>query len=255
MLDELDIGAQPQYTAWYPNYNSDPSILICPSDAEQKIDDLKDDNGDWDFYKPNHNYTYSYAYIGWMFDLLNKPYLPPVLIDSLTNLSAGTSALGLPTPEGGYISAQFGALIDELLRKVLVNASSSSTAGIEMLKIVNADVDVPLGLGNGGGEVIYRLKEGNERFMITDVNNPQTSAMAQSSLFAMMDLFGNSGGIALFNHVPGGCNVLFMDGHVDWIPYVAPAPGQDNSVTMDLGATQPILPSLAGIIGIFNSDL
>ena len=91
--------------------------------------------------------------------------------------------------------------------------------------------------------------------MITDVNNPQTSAMAQSSLFAMLDLFGNSGGIALFNHVPGGCNVLFMDGHVDWIPYVAPAPGQDNSASMDLGATQPVLPSMGGIIGIFNAAL
>ncbi|HQN01932.1 MAG TPA: hypothetical protein PLL36_12695, partial [Candidatus Hydrogenedentes bacterium] len=46
-----------------------------------------------------------------------------------------------------------------------------------------------------------------------------------------MDLFGNGGGIAQFNHVPGGCNVLYMDGHVDWIPYVAPAPGQGNSPT------------------------
>ncbi|NLV45917.1 MAG: DUF1559 domain-containing protein [Candidatus Hydrogenedentes bacterium] len=253
LLEELDLGAQPQYTAWYPNYNSDPSILICPSDAENSIDDLKNADGDWDFYKPNQSYTYSYLYIGWMFDLLNKPYLPPVEISSLANLSAGTSALSLPAPDGGFISAQFGALIDELLRKVLTEANPP--VGISMLRVVGEDVDVPAGLGNGGGDTIYRLKEGNERFMITDVNNPQTSAMAQSSLFAMMDLFGNSGGIALFNHVPGGCNVLFMDGHVDWIPYVAPAPGQDNSVSMDLGATQPVLPSLAGVIGIFNADL
>ncbi|NLO33785.1 MAG: hypothetical protein GX117_10595, partial [Candidatus Hydrogenedentes bacterium] len=91
-------------------------------------------------------------------------------------------------------------------------------------------------------------------FMITDVNNPQTSAMAQSNLFTMMDLFGNYGAIVFFNHVPGGCNVLFMDGHVDWIPYVPPAPGQDNTVSMDLGATQPILPSVGGIIGLFSSQ-
>ena len=31
----------------------------------------------------------------------------------------------------------------------------------------------------------------------------------------------------------------------------APAPGQDNSASMDLGATQPVLPSMANIIGIF----
>ncbi len=224
--------------------------MICPSDAEDSIDDLKDANGDWDFYK-RKRHSRSYMYIGWMFDLLNKPYLPPVQMSSLTNLSAGTAALDLPAPDEGYISAQFGATIDELLRRVLIDALPSSTAGIALLEIVGADLDVVPGVGNGGGETIYRLKEGNERFLITDVNNPQTSAMAQSSLFTMMDLFGNGGGIAQFNHVPGGCNVLYMDGHVDWIPYVAPAPGQDNSVSMDLGATQPVLPSLAGVIGIF----
>ena len=78
--------------------------------------------------------------------------------------------------------------------------------------------------------------------------------MAQSTLFAMMDTFSNSGGIKFFNHVPGGCNVLYMDGHVDWVPYVAPAPGQDNTESMDLGATQPVLPSLASLIGIFTSE-
>jgi len=41
---------------------------------------------------------------------------------------------------------------------------------------------------------------------------------------------------------------------VDWVPYVAPAPGQDNTESMDLGATQPVLPSLASLIGIFTSE-
>ena len=85
--------------------------------------------------------------------------------------------------------------------------------------MANADWDVTNGVGNGGGDTIYRLKEGNERFMITDVNNPQTSAMAQSTIWGMMDTFGNYDAIAYFNHVPGGCNVLFMDGHVVFIKY------------------------------------
>ena len=29
----------------------------------------------------------------------------------------------------------------------------------------------------------------------------------------------SSGGVGKFNHIPGGCNVLYMDGHVGWIRY------------------------------------
>ena len=257
IAEQVTPAAQPMISALYPNYNSDPSILICPSDAENDIEDLQNADGDWNFYQPEAQsgkaaYTYSYFYCGWMFDLLDKPYLPPVEISTFPNLVAGTAAIGLPAPASGFAPQQFGAALDKGLAELM---TVTDPAGVGIMEKMCSDLEVAVGLGNGQGDVVYRLKEGNERFMITDVNNPQTAAMAQSTLFAMMDLFSNSGGIALFNHVPGGCNVLFMDGHVDWIPYVAPAPGQDNSVSMDLGATQPVLPSLAGVIGIFNSGL
>lgn len=254
--EAMELAAAPMVSCWYPNYNSDPAILICPSDAQEKVDDLKDANGDWDFWKDNNNYRagYSYAYIGWMFDLLDKPYLPPVDMTSLTNLSAISGTLGLVLPSGtAFVPQQFGAGIDGLLGEIL-DKISDTPAGVVLRRIADADIEVASGLGNGGGDIIYRLKEGNERFMITDVNNPQTSAMAQSSLFAMADLFANVGAVAFFNHVPGGCNVLFMDGHVDWIPYIPPAPGQDNSTSMDLGATQPVLPSMCNIIGLFAAS-
>lgn len=256
--DALEIAAAPLVSAWYPNYNSDPAILICPSDAEDKVDNLKDDNGDWNFWKEGKNYKagLSYAYIGWMFDLLDKPYLPPIDISTFPNLGAAASAFDFAIPSNGLVPQQFAAVIDALLGEAVAFISSGSTTpyGIKLRQIADTDFEVTVGVGNGGGDTIYRLKEGNERFMITDVNNPQTSAMAQSSLFAMMDLFGNYGkAVAYFNHVPGGCNVLFMDGHVDWIPYVAPAPGQDNTTSMDLGATQPVMPSLANIIGLFTT--
>jgi len=170
------------------------------------------------------------------------------------NLSAISATLGWAVPTDGMIAAQFGSAVDGILSKLLAPENFSTTlGGIVLRRISDEDIKVEAGVGNGGGDTIYRLKEGNERFLITDVNNPQTSAMAQSTLFAMMDQFGNYGSVAFFNHVPGGCNVLFMDGHVDWIPYVAPAPGQNNTVSMDLGAKQPVLPSIAGIIGLFNS--
>ena len=80
---------------------------------------------------------------------------------------------------------------------------------------------------------LMRLREGVERFMITDINNPAASSKAQSEIFVMFDGFGApnelwagspDNGIAQFNHVPGGCNVLYMDGHVEFLRVNAKAP-------------------------------
>jgi len=75
--------------------------------------------------------------------------------------------------------------------------------------------------GNGTSDTIYRLREGVERFMITDINNPAASNKAQSEILIMSDLLSNTGADQLFNHIPGGCNVLFMDGHVAFQKYEA----------------------------------
>ena len=64
--------------------------------------------------------------------------------------------------------------------------------------------------------------------MITDINNPAASAMAQSEVPVMFDALATGTdmvpkqiavGIGKFNHVPGGCNVLYMDGHVEFVKY------------------------------------
>jgi prepilin-type processing-associated H-X9-DG protein len=62
-----------------------------------------------------------------------------------------------------------------------------------------------------------RLREGIERFFITDINNSAASSQAQSQFAVMWDqisTFTND-----FNHVPGGANVLYMDGHVGFLRY------------------------------------
>jgi prepilin-type N-terminal cleavage/methylation domain-containing protein/prepilin-type processing-associated H-X9-DG protein len=74
--------------------------------------------------------------------------------------------------------------------------------------------------GNYSGAVLYKMREGIERFMISDINNPAGSAVAQSTIPVMFDsVFGGSfgDGAYRFNHLPGGGNVLYMDGHVSFI--------------------------------------
>lgn len=69
----------------------------------------------------------------------------------------------------------------------------------------------------GGYDSILRLREGIERFYITDINNPASSARAQSEIVTMHD--GVSDEATHFNHIPGGGNVLYMDGHVEFMKY------------------------------------
>jgi len=65
---------------------------------------------------------------------------------------------------------------------------------------------------------VYRFREGIERFLITDINNPATSANAQSEIAVMWDSVRTDNGAPLegeVNHLPLMANVLFMDGHVE----------------------------------------
>lgn len=90
--------------------------------------------------------------------------------------------------------------------------------------------------GDSLPDAYRRLREGVERFLITDINNPAGSAAGQSTIPAMMDAWGmtDHGDEALgsgsgwgnyeadtlvFNHLPGGANVLYMDGHVEFQRY------------------------------------
>jgi prepilin-type processing-associated H-X9-DG protein len=85
----------------------------------------------------------------------------------------------------------------------------------ESLEPAQRDEDLPRDestLSEGEGvPVLYRLREGVERFFITDINNPAGSALATSMIPVMWERPGN--------HEPSGGNVLFMDGHVEYLRY------------------------------------
>ncbi|MCC6695024.1 MAG: hypothetical protein IT365_05275 [Candidatus Hydrogenedentes bacterium] len=87
------------------------------------------------------------------------------------------------------------------------------------------------------------MREGIERFQITDINNPAGSAKAQSDIMMLRDegfLDSYTPGVGFsevyeFNHIPGGVNALWMDGHVEFIKY----PGEWGSRTQWL--TPPVM--------------
>jgi len=111
-------------------------------------------------------------------------------------------------------------------------------------KLVN-DNGAPPGGGfwkdDDGSELpstIMRLREGAERFFITDINNPAASARAQSEAVVLFDAWAagmqatyypsTNMAQSVFNHIPGGANVLYMDGHVEYVRLNADVPVQVN---------------------------
>lgn len=62
-------------------------------------------------------------------------------------------------------------------------------------------------------KTLYRLREGIERFYITDINNPAASAQVQSDIPVLMqNVFRDD-----LVKATGGAKVLFLDGHVEFV--------------------------------------
>ena len=212
------LAAGPHVPSIFPEYLTDPNIVICPSDAEASLEDLINPyTKESEFYincddaeRGMWRVDTSYIYLGWVFDQCDDyPPGDPRLMD--------LAALGAP--------GKFGPTQFLLMMMQLETVPEEQVPGK-----TDEDIDVGEPFGNGGLGTIYRLREGIERFMITDINNPAASAKAQSEVYIMWDLVASDS--RGFNHVPGGCNVLYLDGHVDFIRYPGDAP-----VTMSMAET------------------
>ena len=184
----------------YPEYLTDINVCVCPSDSERDKDlESFKTNGVVDTCK---FYSYSYQYIPYA--LTDKLLLAPGVGPNDATLQ----------PDGtlvNYLNTDFLAAMTTLLNNISNWGSDAATASV-------FDSDA-----NSGSATGYRLREGVERFMITDINNPAASSRAQSEMFVMWDdVSGNTAG--LFNHVPGGGNVLYLDGHVSFVRYPGATP-------------------------------
>ena len=198
--------------ALYPEYLSDDKLLVCPSDSDG-LALLKSGgpNGVGFWYltdgkggrviDPDRFSTLSYLYFGWSTRRAVE----------LENTAAMQRKAGV----------SFNANIDAPMKDTDLNVADTAAGGLGA------------GTGNGGGDTIYRLREGVERFFITDINNAGSGAMSQSSLPVMIDTV--SAKSQNFNHIPGGGNVLYMDGHCEFIRYPGEYPIDKNSVEIVTG--------------------
>ncbi len=175
----------PDGRAIYPEYLTDARILVCLSDEDGQ-DEF--DAGRW-----------------WRTDDLGTSKIPdsvePCLFDQLSYYYTGWLLRGewMTDPATKDASRRFVTAFDEQMKKT------------------DPDHDWTYIDEEDEAHAIFRLKDGIERFLITDVNNPARSVYAQSTIPVMFDKVSLK--VVDFNHVPGGGNVLFMDGHVEFIRY------------------------------------
>lgn len=197
------IDAIPDGYSIYPEYLSDATIFNCPSDAQP----VKIQDGEW---SPNDSYAdgilpcrmsmRSYNY--YSFAIMNKDLLAP-----------GVDQNKDPFDFANDINPLFIAGIADLVNKVYAWGQDPNSTDSGFF-----DDD-----RERDSLTVRRLREGVERFFITDINNPAGSSLAQSTVWIMSDDI-NQGQPQYMNHIPGGCNVLYMDGHVSFGHYPGDTP-------------------------------
>ena len=217
----------PDGPAIYPEYLTDAAIAICPSDGDgQTLWDAGYFNRDYDPDKPTDACrldAISYWYMGWA--IMKEHFILPGADENLMPSELGVNI------DGGLWTAMYEDLI--------LPAWTASLGG-DFSGYAAFDQDLQFTGDSGREMTVHRLREGIERFFITDINNPAASAMAQSEVPVMYDAVTSV--TKDFNHVPGGANVLYMDGHVDFLKYPSRYPASVAWAT----ATGDITETIAG---------
>ena len=256
--DRLGIIACPRISSIYPEYLTDVAIALCPSDPDAgdalERSTLDDGSSCITYMKWRGECAYtvgeSYMYSGYVFDRISDddPREPiSTIVGPLQAL--GGSVGDLDTSSDGPAQFIIGILQlfanSDMIDAAITNPNDAKIMAILDKNITGPGLEPPTsgaeGRGNGGSSTIYRLMEGIERFMITDINNPGASAQAQSTVFIMFDHVSTAP--QFYNHVPGGSNVLYMDGHVEFIRY------------QEVGAEPPLNGLAANGISIFLQAL
>ncbi len=186
----------------YPEYVSDWGVVWCPSwagqtSAMERYDHAKGNNDG--IIQPEEITKEPYDYTGWLI-LFDNQILGAAKIGQIGSGPGGR------WEEAEYADTPWGELAQ----------SNFDTDGMASLEDFTTNLHPGTQVG-GNGNTLFRLRDGISRFLITDVNNAAASSQATSVIPVVWDHISTN--VADFAHVPGGGNVLYQDGHVEFLTY------------------------------------
>lgn len=206
----------------YPEYLSDVLVNICPSDADGRG---YVESGGWHVdgdaslpILPCEISTRSYIYNAWL--TTEEAYLVPGALPSDGSATDLPGLIGEGVIDGNFVQAIIDIATDAVVEPLTVLGGGGTLEEADAAAFAVVDSNMPI----AGKPDALRVREGVERFLITDINNPAASARAQSNIVVQYD--GFEADTSDFNHVPGGANALYMDGHVEFIKYPGDFPVQ-----------------------------
>ena len=236
-----DIWAVPEGISIYPEYLSDMKIYFCPSLQIDTYDKYMGPTG-WGWYTDGTSRGVAPENGGYIEPLLFSDrgynyngYVAATESEWITMIHAVDLACdqkeSIYDPNPGT-TMSYNAVRDVLKGDIDVMDETAIRAWCENRSIAYMadpyldgvgvwDASLWDCVGTGGGDVCLKMREGVERFLITDINNPAANSKAQSEVPMMWDLQQNAqtNGDVKYAHIPGGANTLYMDGHVEFIKF------------------------------------
>jgi prepilin-type processing-associated H-X9-DG protein len=211
----------------FPEYLTDPAVLICPSSSYSTGDVVEDlfmysDDGSDTCQIANLPIATSifYGYAGWIISNSDGgPDMPVITGDEVVSMF-GMRPIAITAEWTSMLLAIWDNGLSSVEQNEAIYEDLPVHEEINDLSLAHGTGNV----GSGGSETHLRIREGIERFMITDINNPAGSSSAQSELPVQWDYVSGALRDAFnptlwFNHMPGGSNVLYLDGHVEYQKY------------------------------------
>lgn len=217
--------------AIYPEYLPDLSVLVCPKDEDYSED-----------IRPNYMEGYekdllhcvqddfglalldtSYTYLSHVIDkggdedcVLPYTGFGPALREHFADdVSKGAKPASVSVQVGDFYNWVLTTIKDDPANAAAIldgDFDASGSQGCSEQEYV----------GNGDSDTVYRIRQGIEQVIEwaeTDDASVYSNTVNIPIMFDNATLDPKN-----FNHLPGGCNVLYMDGHVEFHKYPGEAP-------------------------------